>query len=187
MSERKDWARHWIDLYNSIHIVNDEECRTRAKPTDQQLNEIETSLRCRLPLSYREFVKVFGQGRAGYSGQNIIDSGDNNTWQADEAKLRVDSERIARSIAFGSFQNDYFIWSPPSEEDPGSPEPKIYFVPKWQTEPASLVTDSFDTFIEDYCLNGHFWKLLGMEIDPFWEDEETGELVPRRCFECVGY
>jgi hypothetical protein len=107
----------------------------------------------------------------------------NNKWQQSE-----EDERMRRLVAFGSFLADYesFCWDPTDVCDPTGLEYRIVYVPHRQDARLRPVTDSFGSFIDDFCLGGGFWRQLGHDGEQTYVDEKSGEARSIRCFEPVG-
>src|SRR5262245_52672134 len=55
----------WSSLYRSLQIKEYPGRRRIRQPTDLDLDKFESSTRFKLPVSYREFIKVFGPGTLG--------------------------------------------------------------------------------------------------------------------------
>lgn len=186
------WTAHWREVYAGLDLLGPPDQRHRATPTDAHLDRLECTLGFRLPASYRAFAKVFGPGHLavsytifapGYHGAGVVDFLGNNKWQQEE-----DDERVRRFVSFGDFlaDSESFCWDPADVTDPAGPEYRIIYVPHRRGVPLLPVTDSFGSFIDDFCLGGGFWRQLGYTGERTRTDEETGETRSIRCFWPVG-
>ena len=75
------WLAHWRGVYAGLVLIGSPAERHRATPSDAHLDRLDTRFGCRLPASYRAFVKVFGPGSIarsftiyapGYRGANTV-------------------------------------------------------------------------------------------------------------------
>ncbi len=191
------WITHWRDVYSGLLLLGDSGERRRAKPTSDHLDRLEGVFGCRLPASYRAFVQVLGPGHLavsftifapGYRGAGVVDFLSNNKWQKHISAERDDLTLTSRLIAFASFLGDYqpFCWDTSEVTDSIAHEYRIVHLPRDADAPPLRVADSFGSFIEEHCLGGGFWRLLGYEEEQTAVDEETGEPRSIRFFDPVG-
>lgn len=191
--EDADWMAHWREVYDGLVLIGPPELRHRMTPIDEHLDRLEGRLGCRLPASYRAFVKVFGPGdlaRAftvfapGYRSMTRVDFLANNKWQESEAGWRAEPDRIRRLIAFAEYSGELqpFCWDPKALRDSTGPEYQIVYVPRDRRTPLLPVADSFGSFVADYCLGGGFRRLLGYMEEMTDVDDDTGEPRSIRSF-----
>jgi len=195
--DEKGWIAHWHEVYAGLVLIGPPAERNRLTPTDAHLDRLEERLGCRLPASYRAFVKVIGPGHLavsftlfspGFRGAGVVDFLAKNKWQEYVASRRGDAERVRGLVAFGSFlaDNQPFCWEMGDVRDLSGPEYKIVQVPRDDLLPLVPITDSFGSFIDDFCLGGGFWRLLGYEGEQIDVDGDTGEPRSIRSFWPVG-
>lgn len=186
------WTDHWQEIYDNLDLIGEPDQRHRATPTDAHLDRLESIINFLLPASYRAFAKVFGPGHLavsytifapGYRGAGVVDFMSNNKWQEAE-----NDDRVRQFVSFGSFLADYesFCWDPADVTDPAGPEYRIVYIPHRKGIQLLTVTDSFGSFIDEFCLGGGFWRQLGHEPEQTYIDEETDEARSTRCFWPVG-
>ena len=189
------WVSHWLKLSEEILFLGPSAMKLRPKPSEDHLNQLEGILTIPLPYSYRAFVKVFGPGRLaqsvdlfapGYKGAHVIDFLGNNRWQEDEAGRRRNPEQIRRLVSFANLNYQDFVWDTQEVTHSDSFEYRIYYLPRELECSLIEISDSFSQFIEDFCLTGEYWRLLGSEPQVTWEDEETGETQSIKCFFPIG-
>jgi hypothetical protein len=190
-----DWLAHWRKLYEELYTSNPE-YRELPKPTAAHLDRAEQYLSARLPLSYREFIKVFGAVDLAQSFE-ILSPGYKRT-RFDFVGINKQYRKIAesdgpeyfsRALFFaGHYSVSPFFWNTDEVTDDAGPEYRVYYLPRYyETSPPVVVAQSFREFIEESCLNGAFWPLIGADDMPTtWEDEDTGEVHSNRCFDAIG-
>ena len=190
--DEEDWIGHWEAFYSSV-VVENADMRIRQTPTVDHLNRLEAVLGIRLPLSYRAFVRAIGPGRIqgsftvrapGYRGATVVDFLAANKWQEEEAEERSSPEQVRRLVAFGDILDQYFVWDTGGGQQDGSEFP-IMWVPKRYEDSLIEVTSSFQSFVEDCCIGGSFWPLIGASDASSWEDWD-GNLRSDPCFEPIG-
>ena len=193
MMDEVDWLTHWRQVFADLDLVSAPSWRSRPTPTESHLSRLEGVIKCGLPASYRAFVKVIGPGylarsfkifAPGYRGATVIDFLSNNKWQEEEAGRRENPEQVRRLVAFADFGYDYFVWDTGEVTDPAGPEYRIYYVPRQHDEPLLRINDSFASFIQQDCLGGGYWGLIGGVWAETWEDDE-GQVRSSRCFDPV--
>ena len=188
------WAEHWRQLYERLDIVSPV-LRARPLPTDAHLARLEAHLACRLPASYRAFVKAIGPGylarhyvvfAPGYRGASVVDFLMNNRWRDAAVASHPDPDRVRRLVAFGYSAPDFYVWDSREVLDENGPEYAVYgFRPLEPNEPVGPVAASFPAFVEDGCLGGGLWRAAGGKWAETWRDDE-GEVRSSRCFEPIG-
>lgn len=191
MSEA-DWVAHWERLATGMYLTDGFE---RKRPSSALLDALETRLGVRLPVSYRAFARTFGPGylaksftvfAPGYAHAPVIDFMSRNQWQPHDAKWRTEPDQVLRVVAFSKFGYEFIGWDTGEVTDSAGHEYRIYRVPREEDEPLVPIAESFQSFVEDCCLDGRFWELFEATREEMWLDEDAG--VPRsfRCFEPLG-
>ncbi len=110
----------WQQLYSSLELVAPTYGLPFPKPTEDSLDEFESSAHFRLPRSYREFIKVFGPGMfGGYIGIRgpgcLLDiqgaGGSARNFRADLGGIPKTSARVAHpNMVFMSCCRNAEIW-----------------------------------------------------------------------------
>lgn len=188
MTNNPQQPSHWQNFRSRLEIVDirgpvsraDAERRAIGRSTDAWLHEFEHEFEVRLPLSYREYAKVFGPGElAGYYQIRVPMGRQFNAWSDLSAfnddsprnnevlkhEVHDDPERIGRMIFFcTTFAGDHFGWDPADLRDQETLEYGVYLLPR--IERPVRVADSFPQFIEE-CV-------FGKRLDP-WLGESDYE------------
>ncbi len=193
--DEQAWISHWVDVYENVFFVGPPAMKNRPTPENNHLDRLEKALSIPLPFSFKAFVKVFGPGTVaqcidvyspGYKGLSTIDFLGNNSWQKDEAKRRENASQIEGLLSFANLNYQDFVWDTCCITNPEEFEYKIFYLPKKPSEALIKICDSFPEFIEEWCFTGKYWELLGSEPVTSWEDEETGQIHPMKCYFPIG-
>lgn len=150
--------------------------------TDAALDEFERSFNIKLPLNYRDFVKLFGPGElAGvvriYAPVGRKQPGDLTTFVkgfregADFlGEVFSNPKLILRSIPFANtIFGDMIVWDPQKPTDPKAHEYEVCLLAKETSKVSNLAPD-FETFIQDRCLSPKLGKYLDY---PDYKPENT--------------
>ena len=168
----------WKRLHQRLEILEFPHCKYLPKPASTALDEFEEKWDFQLPVSYREFVLLFGSGEIaewfniyapGYRKPRRKDLGHfirtfRKLFSERRVRRRWESpDRILRLIQFcDTHGGDYIGWDPEDVRDSAKHEYGIYIMPHssgWCRPLAS----SFKEFIQDVCLGDGFEK--------FWDNE----------------
>lgn len=192
--EHDEWIDHWQALRSSLVVECSTSQESRTNPDDGHLDRLESELGIKLPLSYRTFIRVFGPGRLmssfaiyapGFRGATVIDFLANNKWQAVESQRREMPKRIHRLVAFADIGGEFLAWDPMENVTSEECEYRIFKVPKQPEQPLVTIAEGFRAFVEDLCIRGKYWNLIGEEFDPSWEDED-GVTRTEPVYELIG-
>jgi len=189
-----DWttliALDWERLYQRLKIEEPGPDRIAVpKPDDAWLDAYEQRTGFRMPIAYREFIKVFGPGElAGVHtirapGYRLTGHGEYIRWFNSEidfdgckdnrvyrtveetAEIYEEPERITRLIYFASnISGDDYGWDPEDLRDPASREYEIYIVRREEDECARFHAWTFAEFIHKTVFDPE----LEEAIEDFW-------------------
>lgn len=184
----------WQKVYNSLDVSVPEWTPIAEKPTQETLDEFEHLTGVRLPLSYRNYIQVFGPGELGQEfrifapgyeslGEHA-NSSDLWTFNASKEPLRSDpkihqyyddQERISRLLFFASTDGGEIIgWDPLDVRDKGSCEYGIYILLNDRKSP-ELLAESFTSFVHDVCLGNGYFRFFTEETE--WDDTMGSQRV----------
>lgn len=152
-----------------------------GKSEIEWINAFEVLRKFLLPLSYREYCRVFGPGTlAGFftitapmDGRYGVftDLDEFDRWiprkdMCSDDFSRSDSDRLDRLLYFcTSVGGDCFGWDPADPQNETHHEYGIYWVPRGS--PPQRVATTFQEFIEECCLGSRSEELFGPgEPDP---------------------
>jgi hypothetical protein len=146
---RESWER----IYDGIRVVRDP-ATVHFSLTDAELDEVESQLDARLPLTYREFMKRLGSGeiqgwvRLCPPWSIVVQT----TWHrkcfSESADRLVNHAWLASLIYFGSdFCGNLYAWDPADHTRSGSWEYRSYQLPRMDEDHPVAVSDSFWKFV----------------------------------------
>lgn len=175
----------WSMFFDSL-VIQPKQGKFVLKPDAKQLDAFEASAGFRLPLSYREFIGIFGPGTfpceleiaaPGYpdlhASLSLERANDYYRFAPEDlSKLRISPDHLAllqRLYMFGARRENIWLgWDLSDIRDPVRNEYAIIAV-----ESMTCVANSFQQLIEDVCD-------VMLAPDPLWLEEELG---PQRCYE----
>jgi hypothetical protein len=176
----------WKALYDSLEKEKRGKEKPVSPPTDRALNKFERDTGCRLPLSYREFIKAFGPGELG--GQFLMKSPGYKKYgrSADLmscttiARSRLPEfcpgPRTPRIFYFcETIFGDLIGWDPKDVRDAATHEYGIYICVH-EFETCDFLVGTFREFINKTCLSKGLAKAL--HVKPADYEPPTRTFLP---------
>jgi hypothetical protein len=196
--DEEGWVAYWQELVAKVYVPAWEQLLPLTDSA--HLDVLENRLGLALPLSYRAFARVFGPGcvagafvifAPGFPDAPRVDFPGADVWQH---LVEQNDERRALLhdlVAFGDWHghNGIFVWNRREATDSANREYNIYYIPRPFTEPLIPMARSFSALVTEDLMGSGFFPKYGVDLSRVeleWEDEETGEVRTRCCFDPIG-